>query len=96
VNHDTGGAWWSSCSELKLTRPVIDCANQESSQIELIASTSEFEYTVVRKPPIRAHFGESGSAYSPTFCRSSLSRPASSSGLDSLEPFCSSQTVAKM
>ena len=58
--------------------------------------SSEFEYSRVRRPPVRAQRGESAVACSPTFWSRSDSRPARSSGLDSGEPFWRSQTVPTM
>jgi hypothetical protein len=49
-----------------------------------------------RQPPASAHFGESSSAYRPTFWSRSDSAPTLSSSLDSGDPFCTSQTVRKM
>src|SRR5919112_4568186 len=61
-----------------------------------IIRPSELEYTVSFQPRVRAHAGESSSAYPPTFCLRSDSRPASSSGLDSGDPCWTSPTVRKM
>ena len=46
--------------------PPTDCANQDSRKIVPITSRREFEYTLCRHPPTRAHRGELGSALAPT------------------------------
>ena len=66
------------------------------SKIAVITSRSELEYSARRNPRVRDHAGECSSAYSAIFCFSSDSRPVSSTGLDSGEPRCTSQTVRKM
>src|SRR4051812_11439047 len=77
-------------------RPVTACATHEPTQIAVITISSEFEYTRVCHPPAFAHFGESGSAYSPIFWSSSDSPPALPSSLDSVEPRSTSHTVPRM
>jgi len=75
---------------------VIACPSHEASQIAPITRSSEFEYTRVRQPPMRAQAGASASAWRPNFWSASDSVPASSGFLDSGEPRWMSQTVAKM
>ena len=62
---------------------MTDCANQQPIQISPITISSEFEYRNSVMPRVRAHFGEFGCVYSPTFWSSSDSRPTWSSGFDS-------------
>src|SRR3954454_13673354 len=92
----TSGWWCVIWSELNSLQPVTDCPNHDSSQIVAITITSEFEYSAVRSPLVRAHRGESDRACSPTSWSSSDSGPASSSCFDSGEPFCTNQTVSRM
>jgi hypothetical protein len=56
---------------------------------------SERENSAVRQPPVRAHVGDSSSACGPTCCSSSDSVPSLPGSLESEEPRCTSQTVAK-
>src|SRR3954447_7063613 len=74
-------------------RPVIAWANQVAGQMLVIVISSECEYSHRRRPAIFAQRGESGLACSPIIWSSSDSRPSLPSCLDSVEPFCTSQTV---
>src|SRR5687767_9183109 len=86
----------SRCSSLKKRHAVTDWANHDPTKSSAITSRSEFSYTSVRRPPTFAQRGASPGAYPRTCCFWSDSRPASSSRLDSFEPFWTSQTVARM
>src|SRR3954454_9436860 len=92
----TSGWWGVIWSEFNSLQPVTDCPNHDSSQIVAITITSEFEYSAVRSPPVRAHRGESVRACSPTRCSSSDWLSAWSSSFDSGELFCRNQTVSRM
>src|SRR3954447_22178764 len=94
--HDSGS--WTCCSRVSLlaAHPPMDCTNQHTRNISPTTRVSDHEYTFVRTPPARAHAGDSSSAYRPTFWSWSLSRPDSSTALDSGEPRCTNQTVAAM
>src|SRR3954468_17423126 len=74
----------------------MDWTSQDARKIAPITSDSDHENAVVRTPPLAAQDGESSSAYWPTRWSLSLSSPASSSPLDSGDPFCRKNTVATM
>src|SRR6478752_7569096 len=92
----TGSCRSASRCSLNALRPAMDCASQLKAKITPITMPNDREYRASRNPRVRAQPGESSPACSPTFCSLSDSVPCLPSGLDSGEPFCTNQTVAKM
>src|SRR5215208_4202105 len=82
------------CSALYTLQPVTDCPNNEAIQIAPMTSSSELESSHSRTPFAFAHFGEFCWAWGPSICSSSDPEPAWSTCLDSVDPFCTSHTLA--